>query len=299
MTPTTTQGRPRTRHEFEAMGVTVELLLDRDFAVPGTIFEAVETELRRLEQIFSRFLPGSELSALNRAGALDVGPELFAVVQLAVSARERSGGRFDPTVHDAVIAAGYDRTFDEMADVGPAVAAGAPCGGRVLLDPGRRRIELEDGFRLDLGGIAKGWAADRACELLASAGPCLVNAGGDLAVAGLLGGGPWPVSVDVPGTPITLGVTAGGVATSGRDHRRWRRGGVELHHLVDPATGATSRSDLLRVTAVGDSAASAEVAAKTLFLAGERAAAEEASSLGIPCVLVTGDGRVVLAGGLG
>jgi thiamine biosynthesis lipoprotein len=107
------------------------------------------------------------------------------------------------------------------------------------------------------------------------------------------------VSVDVPGTPITLGVTAGGVATSGRDHRRWRRGGVELRHLVDPATGAASRSDLLRVTAVGDSAASAEVAAKTLFLAGERAAAEEASTLGIPCVLVTGDGRVVLAGGLG
>jgi hypothetical protein len=99
MTPITTPSRPRTRHEFEAMGVTVELLLDPDFAVPGTIFEEVATELRRLEQIFSRFLPGSELSALNRAGALDVGPELFAVVQLAVSARERSGGRFDPTVH--------------------------------------------------------------------------------------------------------------------------------------------------------------------------------------------------------
>jgi thiamine biosynthesis lipoprotein len=282
------------------MGVTVELLLHRDATSERTVFEDVEDELRRLERIFSRFLPDSELNALNRGGALDVGPELFEVVQLAVEARDRSGGRFDPTVHDAVVAAGYDRTFEALAPDLPATAAAAtaPCGGGVRIDPDRRRVELEDGFKLDLGGIAKGWAVDRACELLSNAGPCLVNAGGDLAVSGLLDDGPWPVSVDVPRAPLTLGVTGGGLATSGRDHRRWRRGNAELHHLVDPATGGPSLSDLVRVTAVADSAAAAEVAAKTLFLAGQRAAIAEANALGIPCVLVTADDRVVLAGGL-
>jgi len=297
---TTSPERALARHELDAMGVTVELLLHSDAISEHTVFEEVEDELHRLERIFSRFLPDSELNALNRSGALNVGLELFDVVQLAVEARERSGGRFDPTVHDAVVAAGYDRTFEALTPELPETppAAGAPCGGGVRIDPGRRRVELEDGFKLDLGGIAKGWAVDRACELLSKAGPCLVNAGGDLAVSGLLGDGPWPVSVDVPHTPLTLGVTGGGLATSGRDHRRWRRGNAELHHLVDPATGRPSRSDLLRVTAVADSAAAAEVAAKTLFLAGERAAIVEANALGISCVLVTEDDRVVLAGRL-
>ncbi len=282
------------------MGVTVELLSTGTGAAESTAFEDVEEELRRLEQIFSRFLPASELSVLNRERVLDVGSELFEVVGLALDARERSEGRFDPTVHEAVVSSGYDRTFEEVPGQLPAGAAatGAPCGGAVLLDPIRRRIELEDGFKLDLGGIAKGWAVDRACELLAGTGACLVNAGGDLAVSGSLDGGPWPVAVDVPGAPLTLGIEDGGIATSGRDHRRWRRGDVELHHLVDPKTGRPSRSDLVRVTTVARTATAAEVAAKSLFLAGERGATEEANELGIPCVLVTDDDRVILAGGL-
>jgi thiamine biosynthesis lipoprotein len=72
-----------------------------------------------------------------------------------------------------------------------------------------------------------------------------------------------------------------------------------LHHLVDPTTGLPSDSDLLRVTAVARDAVAAEVTAKALFLAGARAAREEADHLGIPSVLVTRDGATVLAGGLG
>jgi thiamine biosynthesis lipoprotein ApbE len=93
---------------------------------------------------------------------------------------------------------------------------------------------------------------------------------------------------------ITLGLTEGGVATSGRDRRRWRRGGKELHHLIDPRTGAPAETDLLRVTAVGDDAVAAEVLAKSLFLAGEREAAEST----VPAVLVTADGRTRFSRGL-
>jgi thiamine biosynthesis lipoprotein len=286
------------RHVFDAMGTTVDCLLE---AEPGAdsaaAFAATEAEFHRLEALLSRFRPDSELSALNRTGCLVAGPDLVRVTALALAARERTGGRFDPTVHDAVVAAGYDRSFDEVDPETPqAPPDGGTCGGDVRVDPEAGSIELGPGVRLDLGGIAKGDAVDRACEILGAVGPCLVNAGGDLAVRGTPGAGVWHVGLDTPGGPLTLGLAHGGLATSGRDRRRWRRGGTELHHLIDPATGRPATRGPLRVTVVAESAAEAEVLAKAVFLAGEAAAAE-ADSIGIPSVIVEHD-RTIFAGGL-
>jgi thiamine biosynthesis lipoprotein len=287
------------RHVFAAMGTTVDCLLEAE-AGPDTAsaFTAAEAEFHRLESLLSRFRPESELSTLNRAGSLRVGPDLVRVVALALDARERTEGRFDPTVHDAVVAAGYDRSFEEIAhEEAGAAPAGARCGGRVRLDEETGVIELEPGTRLDLGGIAKGDAADRACAILGTAGPCLVNAGGDISVSGVPRAGFWPVGLNTPGGPLTIGLERGGLATSGRDRRRWRRGTAELHHLIDPATGSPATGGTLRVTVVAESGASAETLATSLFLAGESAPGE-ADRLGTPSVIVTGDGRTVLAGGL-
>ena len=271
------------RRSFRAMGTDVELLLD---AGPGAESEVVlaraEREFERLEALLSRFRPDSELSTLNRVGALDAGDDLVAVTSLAVEARERTGGRFDPTVHDALVAAGYDRTFEEVAADGDGIAAGR-CGGGIRIDG--RRIELEPGFRLDLGGIAKGYAVDRAAAILAAAGPALVNAGGDLAGRGRL----WPVGVETGEGVLTLGLEDGALATSGRDRRRWRRGGCEAHHVIDPGTGAPAKTDYLRVTVLAPTAVEAEVLAKAVFLGAKP---------DCPAVLVTADGRTVLAGGL-
>ncbi len=110
------------------------------------------------------------------------------MVELALAAWERTGGRFDPCVHDALVAAGYDRTFAKVApEAGGTFQAAADCGGEVRVDG--RRVELEDGAKLDLGGIGEGYAAERAADILAAAGPCLVDAGGDIAVCG---GHAWP-----------------------------------------------------------------------------------------------------------
>jgi FAD:protein FMN transferase len=281
------------------MGVGIECLVAGDgSAAEG--FAAVACEFERLEGVFSRFRADSELSRLNAAGEAVCSDDLLDVVELALAAREQTGGRFDPTVHDAVVAAGYDRTFAELApDAAAPRLEPVRCGGDVAVNGERSVVRLADGVRLDLGGIAKGYAAERACDLLHADGrPCLVNAAGDVAVRGVPEEGLWAIGVETPGGGETLGLAHGGLATSGRDARRWRRNGEERHHLIDPATGAPSRSDLLRTTVVGADAVEAEVRAKALFLAGERAAAEEADRLGIPCLLVTGDGRVVRAGGL-
>jgi FAD:protein FMN transferase len=275
---------------FKAMGTGVELFVDTEN--PDDALERAEQEFHRLESLLSRFRPDSQLSRLNRVKKLAVAPDVTHVVALALEARERTGGRFDPTVLRAVAAAGYDRTYERVAPDGHAAAAPVACGGKVRIDG--ELIELDDETELDLGGIGKGFAVERAACMLAAAGPCLVNAGGDLAVRG----GAWPVGLETGDGAITLELESGAVATSGRDRRRWRRAGQEQHHLIDPFTGAPARSNLLRVTVVASDAVEAEVWAKALFLAGEDEAAQEADAFGLPAVLVTEDGRTTLCGGL-
>jgi thiamine biosynthesis lipoprotein len=242
------------RRVLRAMGTEIELLVDADGA--GRELAAAEAEFHRLEASMSRFRPESELSRLNSEGMLEASADLVRVVELALDARDRTEGRFDPTVHDALVAAGYGRSFAELTD--GVLGEPVPGGGGVSLDG--RRITLAAGVRLDLGGIGKGYAAERAAELLALAGPCLVNAGGDIAVRG----GAWPIGVE----DTTLELSSGGLATSGRDRRRWLRGGRAQHHLIDPRTGAPAETELLRVTVVASDAVEAEVQAKNVFLGG-------------------------------
>jgi len=278
------------RWEFRAMGTTIELLLESaDEQRDRDALETVQAEFERLEQVMSRFRPDSELSLLNREGSMVVSPDLERVIELALEAREQTNGRFDPTVHDALVAAGYNRSFDRLPrerriDAHPP----ARCGGRVTLEASSGTVSLEPGFHLDLGGIGKGYAVDRAIEILAVAGPCLVNAGGDLAVRG---DRPWPIEIE---EGPTLELRSGAIATSGRDRRRWLASGEEHHHLIDPATGRAAQSDLLRVTVVASSAVEAEVLAKSLFLGGEA----ETARAGLPAFLVTLDGRKRLVGDL-
>jgi len=257
-----------------------------------------EQEVGRLEGIFSRFDPDSELSELNRRGTLPVGPELLEVVDLALAARERTSGRFDPTVHDALVAAGYDRTFEEVSAEGLSgnlrASAAVRCAGSIRVDRRTRTIALDPGVRLDLGGIAKGYAVDRAAQILGELGPCLVDAGGDIAARG----GGWPIGIDTGEGTLTLELGDGAVATSGRDRRHWTRGSEELHHIIDPATGLPAAGDLLRVTVVAATATNAEVRAKALFLAGAEDGEREANATETPALLVTLDGRALFAGGL-
>ena len=285
------------RLAFSAMGTRVECLLE---AGPSRATRAalarVREEFDRLERVFSRFRRDSELSRLNEAGAINASDDMLAVVKLALAARERTHGRFDPTLHDALVSAGYDRTFADLDSGAAGRPAPDPLAPRGVVVRGRR-VELAPGVRIDLGGIVKGYAADRCAERLAPLGPCLVNAGGDLAVSAARSDGPWPVGVDLPRGELTLGLASGGLATSGRDRRRWRRAGEERHHLIDPATCRPAAGGPLTVTVAAASATEAEVAAKAIFLAGPHAM-REAERLDTPAVIVGDDGSAQLAGGL-
>jgi thiamine biosynthesis lipoprotein len=127
------------------------------------------------------------------------------------------------------------------------------------------------GLELDLGGSAKGWAADLVGARLEHHGRCAVDCGGDLRLAARWGA-PWEVRVRHPLTGAvahTLYVRAGGVATSGIDARLWeRRDGDFAHHLIDPATGTPAWTGLVAATALAPTALEAEALAKAALLSG-------------------------------
>ena len=288
------------RERFAAMGTTVELLVDApDAGLVRAAIGRARAEFGRLEGLLSRFRPDSELSALNRERRLRVGPDLARVLDAALGLRRRTGGLFDPTVGRAVRACGYDRTFDEVVRDDPRPApAGAPGSGVVAIDRLAGWVALGPGVDLDLGAIAKGDAADRACALLAEAGPCLVNAGGDLRVSGPRAQGPWAVALDAAGAGLVLHLERGALATSGTDRRRWRRGGRETHHVIAPRSGLPAETDLVRASAVAATCAEADALATGLLVAGARRARRLADEWATPAALVGRDGSLTLAGGL-
>jgi thiamine biosynthesis lipoprotein len=292
---------------FRAMGSDAHVI------VVGGSADLIERARRRvdeLEQRWSRFLPGSEISRLNRrAGtAVLVSAETIQLVEHGIAAWRISGGAVDPTVLGDVVRAGYDRTFEA---IGPTPAGRFPERRPFsLLGIGCDHIEVSDGrVRLpsgtgfDPGGIGKGLAADLvAAETMAAGadGVC-VNLGGDLRVIGTgPAGGGWTVAVEHPWSagPLALvGIGDGAAATSTTLRRRWETDGVTRHHLIDPATGLPSGTDVNLATAVSGQAWMAEVMAKAVLLRGSQHPFDLIDGTGSEAVIVRTDGRVTASAG--
>lgn len=267
---------------FRAMGCDMFAAIDSADTAARAALAEVPGWFAAWEQVLSRFRSDSELVMLNcRAGAgwTPVGPVLWAVLEAARQAASESGGLVTPTLLNELERAGYDRDFEALKEytLPPGMQQEQPAGWRAIgMDIHNHAIWLPHGLRLDLGGIAKGWAADTAVRRLAAYGPALVDAGGDIAISGpCAGGSPWPVGIAGPsGSGELLDLlllTSGGVATSGRDLRHWRQGSVEKHHIIDPRTGEPAATDLITVTVVAPSTQEAEMAAKTVFILGSSA----------------------------
>jgi thiamine biosynthesis lipoprotein len=206
---------------------------------------------------FSRFLADSELNRVNvHAGRpVQLSQEFASMLALALEAARETNGLVDPTLGVAIDAAGYDRDFDELRDDGRASEPRATGVWSAVLLAGRYAVFPPD-VRLDLNGVVKAKTVDDAVTLLDEDG--FVSAGGDIAVRG-------GAVVALPGGD-TIRVVRGALATSGTDRRRWLRGGTMQHHLIDPHTGAPSRSRWQTVTACGATCVAADVLAKGAFL---------------------------------
>lgn len=245
---------------FPAMGTRGHVIVTGSSGQIGALALARLGQLRiaDLESKWSRFLPHSELSALNaarRSGCVDppLSADTVLLLERAEEGRALTGGRFDPHVLRAVQRAGYDQHVTTVPAVLPEPA--------------------EHAHEFDPGGIGKGLAADLVAADLMDRGAdgVLVNLGGDLRVCGTApGGGDWVIDIDHPrtgGVIATVALAAGAVATSSQLKRRWvDDDGHCQHHLIDPDDGQSARSPVLSATVIAAHGWQAEVLAKPLLL---------------------------------
>ncbi|MGH2490920.1 MAG: FAD:protein FMN transferase [Candidatus Limnocylindria bacterium] len=241
---------------FSALGGECELY---GVGVPPAALEQGRMWALRLHARLTRFDPSSELSRFNAsAGAwVAVSSELEALLRESARAFDVSEGLVNVAILPALMAAGYTRDFA----AGPTAQTAAPRIAPLpeVLEVRAGEARLATGSAVDLGGIAKGWMADRLAGRLGD--NVLVNLCGDLyARGGGTTGEGWPVGF---GTK-TLLLKDLGAATSGTTKRSWEGG----HHLIDPRTGLPARSDLSEVSVLAATATDAEIYAKVALLLG-------------------------------
>ena len=249
---------------FVEIGIAQASLADADAAV-----EAAFAAVAKVHALMSFHEPGSDVSRLNREACerdVEVDPWTFEVLQAALDLNRRSAGAFDVTVAPVLEALGLlPRTGRPSAPVRPA-------GGEVIELSADRRVRFRDrGVRIDLGGIAKGFAVDRAVATLREHGVCggIVNAGGDLAAFGLQ-----PQSIDIrdPADPRRLicrtQIRDEALATSGARLDLHRSDAAEETAVIDPAAGRPAQA--MRGASVrAPSCLLADALTKVVMVAGE------------------------------
>ena len=296
-------------HHFQAMGTDVGLWLwHADGQIARQALAETEHFFRQTEARLSRFQPASELSQLNRSAgqpfiASDV---LFQLVEAALYWRDYSKGIFAPTILKALMAYGYDRSFETITPSnGRGIRDGkhaSPGPAQVKLNRAQHSITLPQGVGLDLGGIAKGWTVQQAGQTLGRLGPALVDAGGDIVCVGPPPtGSTWQIGVSNPLQPDTdlalLTLKNEAVATSSIARRRWQHQGTPAHHLIDPRTGAPAATDLVSVTIIGSSLPEAEIHAKVALILGQtQGLAYLSTQANVSALLVTSDGLPITYG---
>jgi thiamine biosynthesis lipoprotein len=291
---------------FHAMGSKISVVADGDNADVRAMLWEVRGWFLAWEVCLSRFRPESELSQLNRRAGqpVAVSETLWNVLNAALEAARQTDGLITPTILPDLEAAGYDKDFKEL----DTDERGKEQTSQVLktcevsdiqLNPATRTVHLPEGMRLDLGGFAKGWAADEAARRLRTIAPSLVDAGGDIAVSGpRADGSAWPVGVADPQNPgqnlTVVQLSRGGLSTSGRNYRRWVKDGRAQHHLIDPRHGQPAQTDILTASVRAPSALEAEIAAKMALILGSRLGGKWLRTHQLAGILVLEDGRVLL-----
>jgi len=249
-----------------------------------TAIDAALDEIARIEALASRWQPASPLSRVNdRAGAgpVAVGRELVALVERAVGLCGVTGERFDVTFRP------LGMLWDQQPPVVPSDAAVQ--AARSLVDC--HAIALTDdqiglpvaGMAIDLGGIAKGYAVDRASAQLSAAGlpDHLVDGGGDMLARGSSADGPWVVGIRHPRAQALIGaveLTDQALVTSGDYERYVEIDGQRYHHVIDPRTGWPA-AGFASVTVLADTTERADALATALLVAGPTEAAGLLSEL--------------------
>ena len=287
----------------QALGGSVRVVVTRPEDLT-TAKAVVDQMLLAIDLAASRFRDDSELSRLNSMSDRDtvVSPLLAQALSAALRGARLTGGAVDPTIGSALRLAGYDRDFARIpAEAGPInlTVIRVPGWEAIRFSEASRTVRLPRNVEIDLGATAKALAADlaAAAAFKAIGGGVLVSLGGDIAVAGEPPAEGWLIQTSedsaaaIEETEETISISSGGVATSSTTVRRWTRGGVVVHHIIDPATGLPTDGPWRTATVVAGTCVDANIASTAAIVMGAKAVAWlEANRL--PARLVDRNGAV-------
>jgi len=284
------------------MGTRVHAeLWHENAATAAQLLEAVMAEMRRIDATYSPYVESSDLSVLNREaprGWVRVTPEMFELLSQSRRMSELTDGAFDVTY--ASVGRYYDYRAGKRPDDALIREAVQAIDYRyVELDPEGPRVRYaHPRVYVDLGGIAKGFAVDRAAAILRRAGveQAGISAGGDSYIIGDRRGEPWTVGIRDPrredemAAVLPLMDTA--VSTSGDYERFFERDGVRYHHILDPATGRSAR-DSWSVTILGPEVTCTDALSTSVFVLGPERGLELIDRLpGIDAIVIDAAGRL-------
>lgn len=285
-------------HRFRTMASAAHVVL---VGPEAGMTNLAEQRLAALEQRWSRFLPGSDVTRLAHARGVPVvvSSDTITLIVAMQRAHRATEGRFDPTMLREIVATGYAVSIEDSQrrsatfDLPPQGASIAD----VEIDVRSDLVTFPAGLAVDPGGLGKGLAADVVAAELRTGGAAgvLVNIGGDLAAVGQAPTPPgWVITIEDPFEPdrplFHVALSEGGVATSSTLSRRWTQRGRSRHHLIDPRTRTTSRTDLAAVTVVAPTAWLAEAHATAALLEGSDGAIPYLDSHGLSGLCTTLDG---------
>lgn len=299
-----------TRDDLLGTVVTLTAYGDADEA-------ALESAFRVIEDIDARMsanAESSEIFLLNRQsdGAKEdgfaVSRDIYDLTKRAAEISGLSAGAFDPALGGVTELWKANGEFASLPSEEEILSRiDAAHFQNILFLPGSRIAFAEPGVKLDLGGIAKGYACDKAVASLAKDGAksALLDLGGNIYALGKKpGGSDWKVGIAVPyagesGVACSIPVTDRAVVTSGGYQRFFEKDGQTYHHILDPATGYPAESDLLSATVIGRSSADADGFSTACFVLGrENGMALIESVPGYEAILIAKDERVYATPGI-
>ncbi len=255
--------------------------------------EAAAKEVERVESLLSSWRNDSQLAQVNQSAAIApvaVDPLLFDVLTLALDAHEFTRGAFDPTIGPLMAVWGWRPNGEPRVPSDAELAAAEACVGvrHVIVDRARRTVGFDRaGVSLDLDGIAKGVAVDRAILVLRAHGvrSALVSGGGS-SVACI--GGPRKVAIAGPdgATLHVVEITDASVSTSGNWQRERTQDGVKIGHLFDPRTGRPIDDDVVSVSVIAPTAAESDAWDTAIAVGGSEAEAAANARSGLRVIVV-------------
>lgn len=288
------------------MGTVVEITVlgDERKSLDEAVTEAFRA-MERVEELMSASRPHSDVVRFNAAAnPVEVDPETAAVLALGQQVAGASDGAFDMTLGRLKNLWGIEEADPRIPSQTEIAAALIGIGPQALHLEGPRVSKRHPDLQVDLGGIAKGYAIDKAIEVLRRAGVnhASVNAGGDIRLLGDRLGRPWRIGIQHPRNMqallATLDLAQVAVVTSGDYERFFERDGVRYHHLFDPATGYPA-SRCRSVTVVAPTAAEADALATAAFVLGPEAGLRFVESWPqAEALLVAADGSLTISPGL-